>query len=322
MTASNYAASETLVIAHEGGYVNNPKDPGGPTNKGVTQAVYDRHRKAKQLPVQSVKLISDAEVSTIYKDDYWDVVSGDKLPTGIDYATFDFCVNSGASEAVKVLQRCVNAKQTFFGVPNALIVDGIIGQSTVSALEMAAAHGAETLIEDYCNARIAFMKTLSTWKTFGTGWQRRVEGAHADAQDDDDGVVDLAVKMANATAPVTVVAPAEAAAAVATAAQPGAAPTVVLVAPSPVGARAGEAGTAKAFPAQIALLRTVQGAGVALASAGVTGNTALDAAKTVRGSINGSVFGQLALILFVLLMLAGIGLILVKFYQDHNEKKA
>lgn len=320
MSAKNYAASLSLLLAHEGGYSNNPKDPGGPTNKGVTQAVYDRHRKAIGQPAQSVKLITDAEVSTIYNDDYWAMVSADKLPDGVDYCIFDMAVNSGIDESIRILQRTINDKSNYYGVSKTLIVDGVIGQTTIDAVTMASAHGIDDLIEGYCDRRIAFMKTLKQWKTFGTGWTRRVEGAHGGAQDDDDGVVDIAIKMANATvaAPIIV---ANVAKPELTAALVAATPAATVIAPpSPVGARAGEE-AGKAFPGQVALLRTVQGAGAALAAAGVTGNTALDAAGTVKTHINGTLMGQISLIAFALCMIAGVGLILFKFFEQQAEKR-
>lgn len=317
MTALNYAASEQLVLAHEGGYVNNAKDPGGPTNKGITQKAYDRYRKSVWKASQSVKLIADDEVAAIYKNDYWNMVDCDEMPIGIDYALFDYCVNSGPAQAVKDLQRCINDNANFYGVSGQLLVDGLVGNSTIDATKTAMLHGSDDLIASYCEKRLSFMKSLTTWKTFGTGWQRRVEGAHDGAQDDDDGVVDLAIKMTKVTMPLVVVqTPAQAAANPAPEGQP------VIIAPSPIGARTGEAGTAKALPAQVALIRTAQGAGAALAAAGVTGNTAIDAAKAVRGHMDGSILGQLALILFVLLMLSGVGLILYKFFHDRSEKKA
>lgn len=57
MASDRYQASLKIVLVHEGGYVNHPKDPGGATNKGVTQRVYDGYRKRNGLPARSVKFI-------------------------------------------------------------------------------------------------------------------------------------------------------------------------------------------------------------------------------------------------------------------------
>ena len=89
----NYAQALKQVLKYEGGYVDHPKDPGGPTNKGVTQAVYDSWRKSQNFSTQSVRAIADSEVAAIYKNLYWDRVSGDNLPDGVDFAVFDYAVN-------------------------------------------------------------------------------------------------------------------------------------------------------------------------------------------------------------------------------------
>lgn len=185
MSASNYKPSLSLVLAHEGGYVNHPKDPGGATNKGVTQGVYDSYRKVKGLMPQTVKLISSDEVAEIYQKQYWRQVKGDDLPTGLDYAVFDFGVNSGVSRAARYLQRLV-------GVPD----DGVIGNQTLSAIYAKAREDEEKLIATYCANRLAFLKSLGTFATFGKGWTRRVIGYHEGVQKNDSGVIDYAIYMA------------------------------------------------------------------------------------------------------------------------------
>ena len=152
----NYAAALKQVLKYEGGFVDHPKDPGGPTNKGVTQAVYDDWRKTNKLPTQSVRNISDSEVSAIYKNLYWDRISGDNLPSGVDFAVFDFAVNSGVSRAAKYLQAVVGVTQ-----------DGQIGPATIQATKTYVAMAVT-------NKRLAFMQSLSIWSTFGKGWSARI----------------------------------------------------------------------------------------------------------------------------------------------------
>ncbi len=185
MSASNYKASLALVLAHEGGYVNHPKDPGGATNKGVTQKVYDAYRRVKGAKLQSVRYISDDEVSEIYQKQYWKLVRGDSLPAGLDYAVFDFGVNSGISRAVRYLQRLVGVED-----------DGIIGNMTLAAIYDAAKKNEEALIVNYCANRMVFLKSLGTFSTFGKGWTRRVIGYTPGIQANDTGVLDYAIKMA------------------------------------------------------------------------------------------------------------------------------
>src|SRR5688500_6264664 len=96
-----------LVLVHEGGYANHPKDPGGATNFGVTQRVYDGYRLKAGVAKRSVKEITKTEVSAIYKRQYWDLIDGDELPAGVDYVVFDGAVNSGCGQSVKWLQRAL-----------------------------------------------------------------------------------------------------------------------------------------------------------------------------------------------------------------------
>lgn len=189
MAASNYRPSLSLVLAHEGGFVNHPLDPGGPTNKGVTQKVYDAYRDYMHLGRQSVKAILDSEISDIYNKQYWRPIKADSLPCGIDYAVFDFGVNSGVSRAAKYLQKLVG----FTGDD----VDGIIGLMTVAAVEKKYNENPDLLIAQYCANRLQFLRSLSTFSTFGLGWTRRVMGYRAGVQTDDNGVIDYATKMAN-----------------------------------------------------------------------------------------------------------------------------
>jgi lysozyme family protein len=157
----NYPQALKQVLKYEGGYVDHPKDPGGPTNKGVTQAVYDSWRKSQNLPIQSVRAIADSEVAAIYKNLYWDRVSGDNLPDGVDFAVFDYAVNSGVSRAAKTLQAVVGVTQ-----------DGVIGPATIQATKTYVAMSVT-------NRRLAFMQSLSIWSTFGKGWSARIADVKA-----------------------------------------------------------------------------------------------------------------------------------------------
>lgn len=177
----NFPTSLDLVLAHEGGFSNHPKDPGGATNRGVTQRVYDAWRERKGLPKRSVRQITIGEARTIYLEQYWAPIQGDELPLGLDYALFDFAVNSGVSRAVKELQKILGVR-----------VDGVMGTMTLGAIRKAPV---EKLIEDLCYRRMAFLEGLKHWNTFKKGWTRRVMGQWAGAQDDDEGVIDRALMM-------------------------------------------------------------------------------------------------------------------------------
>ena len=104
----NFNKCLTMLLHHEGGFVNHPKDPGGMTNLGVTKAVYDKWVGANSSE-QEMRDLTPEDVAPIYKKNYWDRVKGDDLPSGVDWACFDWAVNSGSGRPAKALQRCVGA---------------------------------------------------------------------------------------------------------------------------------------------------------------------------------------------------------------------
>lgn len=170
---SNFQRSLTAVLAHEGGYVNHPRDPGGATNLGVTIGT------AKRLgldvdgdgdtDIVDIKLLKPADAGKVYRAEYWNRVKGDQLPAGVDYAVFDFAVNSGVSRASIYLQEIVGVAP-----------DGRIGPLTLQAVEQ---WDSVALVEALCGKRMSFLKRLSTWPTFGKGWSSRVTGVLRLAKD-------------------------------------------------------------------------------------------------------------------------------------------
>jgi lysozyme family protein len=155
-----------LVLVHEGGYVDHPRDPGGATNLGVTIGTLSGWLGRPATKAEVRALTVDA-VAPIYRKNYWDAVRADDLPAGVDYCVFDFGVNSGPRRAIMALQRAV-------GVAD----DGRIGPITLAAVKR---KSPEDIITRICSDRLSFMRRLSTWPTFGKGWQRRVEGVEREA---------------------------------------------------------------------------------------------------------------------------------------------
>ena len=160
---SNFARALPLFLAHEGGFVNHPNDPGGATNKGVTIANFRKYVKPGGT-VADLKKITNAQVATVFKRHYWDRVRADELPSGVDYTVGDFAINSGPSRAIKELQKVVG-----------VVADGAMGSLTMEAINNA---DPIFIIRNLNANRLAFMKRIrngSLWKTFGKGWQRRVD---------------------------------------------------------------------------------------------------------------------------------------------------
>lgn len=174
----NFAKALALVLKSEGGWSDNPADPGGATMKGVTLANFRRYVKADATK-DDLRHITDAQIATVYRRFYWDAVAGAELPDGVDYAVFDFAVNSGPSRAAKYLQDVVSVNQ-----------DGRIGPATVKA---AGAKPAGVVIDALCDARLAFLKRLPIWPQFGKGWNSRVASVRAQA-----------LKMAAQPAPIVI----------------------------------------------------------------------------------------------------------------------
>ena len=157
---ANFEKCLAELLKHEGGYVNHPSDPGGRTNLGVTQLVWEDWLD-RAVTEENMKALTPAKVAPLYREMYWDRVKADKLPSGVDYCVFDAAVNSGASRAAKWLQTTVGA-----------VPDGVIGEQTLKQVLLT---NPKMLIDKYSANRLAFLHRLTTWPTFGKGWERRVE---------------------------------------------------------------------------------------------------------------------------------------------------
>jgi lysozyme family protein len=166
MASASYDDALKRLLVHEGGYSNHPSDPGGPTNFGITIADYRRYVRP-DATAADVRAMRIDEAKSIYRARYWDVLRCDELPAGLDYAVFDFGVNSGVSRAAKYLQRLID-------VP----ADGRIGDVTLAAVRKC---DAADLVARLCDQRLAFLEGLKTWPVFGGGWGRRVSEVRAAA---------------------------------------------------------------------------------------------------------------------------------------------
>jgi len=158
---SNFDVCFEKMIAHEGGYVDHPQDPGGRTNLGVTQRVWEEWM-GRPVSEKEMRALTPTMVKPLYKRKYWDAIRADELVDGVDYCVFDVAVNSGPGRAIKFLQSCVG-----------VTADGGFGPATLAAVEKAEEDPAR-LVELYCAKRLEFLQSLKTFETFGKGWSRRV----------------------------------------------------------------------------------------------------------------------------------------------------
>ena len=155
---NNFDKCLHMLLEHEGGYVNNVHDKGGMTNLGVTKRVYDKWID-RESTEQEMRDLTPDDVAPIYKKNYWNRVKGDSLPSGLDWACFDWAVNSGSGRPAKAVQRAVGATQ-----------DGAIGNQTLGLI---AEKDPKFIIDYVYTVRQAFYESLDDYKHFGRGWSRR-----------------------------------------------------------------------------------------------------------------------------------------------------
>jgi lysozyme family protein len=137
-----------LIERIEGGYVNDPNDPGGETNFGISKRSY---------PNTDIAGLTEGAAIEIYYSDFWMPCGADALPRGLDLWVFDFAVNSGVATAVKMLQAACGVAQ-----------DGDVGPNTIAAAK------ALKEPEVYLVARLNYYMSLKTWPTYKNGWTKRL----------------------------------------------------------------------------------------------------------------------------------------------------
>ena len=152
-----------MVLHHEGGYVNHPSDPGGETKYGISKRAY---------PDIDIINITEEDAGEIYFRDYWSKIKGEDLPSGVACVVMDYGVNSGISRASKALQRACGIEKG----------DGIIGPHSLAAVWATVKNeGEKYVIDEVTNLRREFIRSLSTYETFGKGWERRITETHEKA---------------------------------------------------------------------------------------------------------------------------------------------
>lgn len=156
-----------VVLASEGGFSNNPSDPGGATNFGITQKTLAQWRDVAEVPVASIQGLTQAEAAEIYRATYWLPMGCSHLPSGIDLVVFDLGVNAGTKTSVRLLQKIVGVTQ-----------DGSVGPMTLAAVKRM---DPKKLIEAFSDGRLAYYRSLDGFATFGKGWEIRTARTAATA---------------------------------------------------------------------------------------------------------------------------------------------
>jgi len=162
----NWNRCFVLLLQSEGGYSDDPEDPGGRTNLGVTQAVWESW-VGRASNEKEMRNLVPTDVEPLYKRKYWDACRCDDLPTGLDYVVFDFAVNAGVGRSIKTLQSSVDAT-----------VDGQLGKMTLDAVSK---FPTDVTIFRFSDEKVKFYKSLPTFSTFDKGWLDRVERVKNDA---------------------------------------------------------------------------------------------------------------------------------------------
>jgi lysozyme family protein len=161
-----------FVLKWEGGVSNDPADRGGLTNRGITQATYDRYRRAKGLPLQSVVKMTEPEMREIYYRFYWLPVKADEFPYPLALAVFDTGVNMGVGTAIKLLQRAIN---DLLPKVRWVAVDSVLGEQTLRA---AKSLDPKRLALQLCARReeryYAIVRANPTQQKFLRGWLNRL----------------------------------------------------------------------------------------------------------------------------------------------------
>lgn len=163
---ANFEKCLDAVLQYEGGYVNDPDDPGGVTNLGVTIKTWSGW-VGHQATVAEMKALTPEVVSPLYKLNYWDKVGCELWASGVDLMIFDVAVNMGPARAVRGLQRISGVK-----------VDGTLGPATIAA---AKAIEPTAMIEKAAALREQYYRSLKTFSKFGKGWLNRVANVKAEA---------------------------------------------------------------------------------------------------------------------------------------------
>jgi len=140
------------LIGHEGGYVNDPRDPGGETRYGVSKRAY---------PGEDIRNLTLERAKAIYLRDYWGPAGCDAVPRPVEFDLFDMAVNAGVKAAIRTLQAACDET-----------VDGVLGPRTLQAAQSMDPY---RLLARFDGIRLDLLNdNPQLWASFGRGWAQRI----------------------------------------------------------------------------------------------------------------------------------------------------
>ena len=151
---SNFSVAVERVLSHEGLYSNNPSDPGGETMFGITLRT-----ARKNGYIGDMHFLPRDEAIRIYEAEYWTPIRAEEFPFPLAFQLFDFSVNSGPIQAVKILQKVLGTA-----------VDGVFGPTT---FDLASSDKPAAVALALLHERSLFQARLPSWPSFGKGWTDR-----------------------------------------------------------------------------------------------------------------------------------------------------
>lgn len=169
---SRFEVALEFALKWEGGFSDHPDDKGGPTNKGVTQKTYDEWRRSQgEVTEKSVVFISEEEMKTIYRANYWQAARCDRFAPNIDWLMFDIAVNSGPRGAARIIQRALN---TVNSETARVSVDGVVGPQTIAAAHaLDAVELGRAIISERLDLFDRIVKNDASQAVFLKGWRNR-----------------------------------------------------------------------------------------------------------------------------------------------------
>lgn len=148
--ADNFDRAMDLILDHEGGLVDDPRDPGGLTKYGISQRAY---------PKVNIRALTWEQAKNIYRADYAKPLRFDEMPWAVGVCLLDCGINQGVGAAARTLQRALGVTQ-----------DGVLGPVTMAAL---AKRDPKAVAAEFQAQRIMAYAGMSNWKVYGLGWARR-----------------------------------------------------------------------------------------------------------------------------------------------------